>query len=365
MADRTFAWLAARTGWWDTAGRADDAAVLLFTSGSEGQPKGVALSHANLLANCAQAAARIDFNALDKCLVSLPLFHSFGLTASFLLPLLRGVGVYLYPSPLHYRAVPEAFYGSNATVLFGTDSFLRGYGRMADPFDFHALRYVFAGAEPLQEETRGLWSDRFGRRILVGYGATETAPVLALNTPMHHRAGTVGRFLPGIAWRLEPVEGLARGGRLWVKGPNVMLGYLLADRPGVLQPPAEGWYDTGDLVEVDGEGFVTVIGRARRFAKIAGEMISLAAVETAVAAASASHRHAIVAPADPRRGQRLVLATTDPDMTRERVLAAIRAAGLGPLAMPGSIVQAARLPLLATGKIDYPAVERLVGERSG
>src|ERR1700686_149600 len=257
----------------------DDWAVILFTSGSEGTRKGVVLSHRNMMANVAQAAARIDFGREDKVFNVLPVFHSFGLTVGVVLPLVSGVRIYLYPSPLHYRTVAELIYGVNATILFGTDTFLNGYARVAHPSDFRSLRYILAGAEPVKEATRRTYMEKFGLRILEGYGVTETAPVLALNTPMFNKFGTVGRILPGMEAKLEKIEGVEEGGRLLVRGPNVMLGYLKVDNPGVLEPPCEGWHDTGDIVTIDGEGFVTIKGRARRFAKIGGEMISLAAVE--------------------------------------------------------------------------------------
>src|SRR4029077_12952996 len=163
---------------------ADDPAAILFTSGSEGVPKGVVLSHRNILANAAQAEARIDFGRQDKVFNVLPMFHSFGLTVGVMLPLVSGVRIYLYPSPLHYRTVAELVYGVNATIMFGTDTFLNGYARVAHAYDFRSLRYILAGAEPVKASTRNTYMEKFGLRILEGYGVTETAPALALNTPM-------------------------------------------------------------------------------------------------------------------------------------------------------------------------------------
>ena len=336
-----------------------DAAVILFTSGSEGAPKGVVLSHANLLANCRQLAARVDFSPADHLLNVLPMFHSFGLTGGFLLPLLSGVQIFLYPSPLHYRIVPELAYGIGATLLFGTDTFLAGYARAANPYDFYALRYVFAGAEAVREETRKVWSERFGKRILEGYGVTECSPVIAVNTAMHFKAGTVGRLLPLIEHRLDAIEGIETGGRLMLRGPNVMAGYLRADAPGVLAPPEEGWYDTGDIVRIDDEGFVTIAGRVKRFAKLGGEMVSLASAERLATAAYPEHRHAVVALPDPRRGERLVLVSDAPAVRRDALIAAAHREGIAEIAIPRDVVPVAALPLLGSGKTDYPAVQRL------
>jgi acyl-[acyl-carrier-protein]-phospholipid O-acyltransferase/long-chain-fatty-acid--[acyl-carrier-protein] ligase len=342
--------------------RANDPAVVLFTSGSEGTPKGVVLSHRNLLANRHQLASVVDISPADVVLNALPVFHSFGLTGGLLLPLLSGVRTFLYPSPLHYRTVPELAYGINATILFGTDTFLAGYARVADNYDFYSVRYVFAGAERVKAETRRAWFDKFGIRILEGYGATETAPALAVNTPMHFKAGTVGRLLPGVEHRLEPVEGIAEGGRLFVRGPNVMLGYLRAERPGVLEPPAGGWYDTGDIVEFDADGFATIKGRAKRFAKVAGEMVPLGAVEDFIARIWPTAAHAVVTLPDARRGEQLVLVTERADAQRAALVSAAREAGLPEIFVPRQIATVARVPILGTGKIDYVGATALASQ---
>ena len=342
---------------------ADDPAAILFTSGSEGVPKGVVLSHRNMLCNAAQAAARIDFGRTDKVFNTLPVFHAFGLTVGLVLPLVSAVPVFLYPSPLHYRVVPELVYGANATILFGTDTFLSGYGRAAHPYDFRSVRYVLAGAEPVKEATRRLWAEKFGLRILEGYGVTETAPALALNTPMFNRFGTVGRLLPGIEARLDPVEGIEEGGRLYVRGPNVMLGYLKTDRPGILVPPDEGWHDTGDIVTIDREGFVAIKGRAKRFAKIGGEMISLAAVESLTSELWPDVQSAVVTEPDPRRGERLVLVTEKKGATRAAFQAYARSRGASELMAPAEMIIVDKLPLLGSGKADLTGIARLVAAR--
>ena len=342
------------------AARANEPAVVLFTSGSEGTPKGVVLSHRNLLANRHQLAAVVDITPRDIVLNALPVFHSFGLTGGLLLPLLSGVRTFLYPSPLHYRTVPELAYGLNATILFGTDTFLAGYARVADNYDFYACRYVFAGAERVKAETRKTWFDKFGIRILEGYGATETAPAIAVNTPMHFRAGTVGQLLPGIEHRLDAVPGIADGARLVVRGPNVMLGYLRAESPGVLQPPDGGWYDTGDIVAIDADGFVTIKGRAKRFAKVAGEMVPLGAVEEFVGKVWPDAAHAVVAIPDDKRGEQVVLVTDLKEAARAALIAAAREAGVPEMFVPRAIVKVAQVPILGTGQ-DRLRVRREAG----
>jgi acyl-[acyl-carrier-protein]-phospholipid O-acyltransferase/long-chain-fatty-acid--[acyl-carrier-protein] ligase len=339
---------------------AGEPAVVLFTSGSEGTPKAVLLSHRNLLANCAQFAGALDFGPADRIATALPMFHSFGLTTGALLAVFGGMRTFLYTSPLHYRVVPEIIYDSDATVVFATDTFLAGWARFAHPYDFHSVRMVIVGAERLREATRRLYSDRFGVRIMQGYGVTETAPVLTVETLMQHRAGTVGRLLPGIAHRLEPVEGIAQGGRLQVSGANVMLGYFHSAAPGVLAPLPDGWFDTGDIVDVDADGFVTLLGRAKRFAKIAGEMVSMAAAEDLATSLWPDGVHAVLAQPDPRKGERLVLVTTRSDAEPAALLAHAAARGIREIMVPRSVVTLEAIPMVGSGKKDYPAVARLL-----
>jgi acyl-[acyl-carrier-protein]-phospholipid O-acyltransferase/long-chain-fatty-acid--[acyl-carrier-protein] ligase len=365
----------------------DDPALVLFTSGSEGEPKGVELSHRNVLANVRQMLAVVDLMDTDRFFNALPLFHSFGLTVGLLLPLIQTNFVFLYLSPLHYRIVPAALYNMNATVFFGTNTFLTAYARKAHPYDFHTVRYAFAGAERLLETTSALWMQKFGVRLLEGYGATECSPCVSVNVPMQSRPGSAGRFLPAIEYKLEPVEGLDTetsgpqgqpasshhskpstsnhplpAGRLFVRGPNVMRCYLNPDANAKFQS-GQGWYDTGDIAQVDADGFVFLLGRLRRFAKVSGEMISLTAVEEALTGAfpqfGARLAIAIMARADETRGEKIILVTNEPKLSLTDVREALRARGLSNLAVPREINVLSNLPLLGSGKINHRELQKV------
>ena len=332
-----------------------DSRLILFTSGTEGRPKGVVLSHQAILANIDQASSVIDYSPADRMLNALPMFHSFGLMAGTMLPILGGIELFLYPSPLHFRIVPEVAYDFNATLMLGTPTFLAGYGKVAHPYDFHRLRYLLAGGEKLRQPVRDLWLDKFGIRILEGYGVTETGPVLCLNTPLSARTGTVGKFLPGIEWRLDPVPGIDSGGNLVVRGPNLMEGYLLYEQGF---RPVDGWYATGDVVSVDSAGYASIQARLKRFAKIAGEMINLQLVEEAASACFSTGLHAAVAAADGRKGERVVLFTTNSQTTRDVLREYFLQAGHSVLYVPSRIVSIAAMPLLGTGKPDYLGLQK-------
>ncbi len=332
-------------------------AVVLFTSGSEGMPKGVVLSHRALLANVAQIMSVFPFGPGETIFNALPVFHSFGLTAGALLPLVSGSRLVLYTSPLHFKAIPQLIRDKRCTVMFGTSTFLHHYARHAEADDFKTMKIVVAGAEKLADSVRRTWQERFGIEIYEGYGVTETAPVLAVNHPGHARLGTVGTLVPGVAARILPVPGIEHGGELHVHGPNLLSGYYLLEQPARLQPPLSaagpGWYNTGDVAELDADGYLTLHGRLKRFAKVAGEMISLEVVESLARTASADAQHAASSAADPARGESIVLFTTDSGLNREQLKAAARVRGVPELAVPRRIEVLEALPLLGTGKVDY------------
>ncbi len=336
----------------------DEPAVVLFTSGSEGKPKGVVHSHKSILANISQTMAVLDFNPTDKFMMVLPIFHAFGFTGS-LLPVLSGIKLHLFPSPLQYKVIPEVIYDRGCTIFFATSTFLSNYAKFAHPYDFYKLRIVVAGAEKLNDEVRKTYTEKFGIRILEGYGATECAPVLSANTPMANMNGSVGQFVPGLEHKLESVPGISTGGLLHVRGENVMMGYYLFDNPGVLNPPEDGWYNTGDIVEVDAQGFIHIKGRVKRFAKVAGEMVSLEVVEKIANTAAPEHMHAASTQADMQRGENIVLFTTDPALKREDLQMVAKNLGSPEIAIARKIILVEELPLLGTGKTDYVTLKQM------
>ena len=330
--------------------------LILFTSGSESKPKGVVLPHSSIRANIHQISCVIDYTHRDRMLNALPMFHSFGLTAGTLLPIMEGIEVFLYPSPLHYKVIPEIAYDRNITILLGTPTFLMGYGKYAHNYDFYNVRFALAGGEKLKDDVRNLWHDKFGIRLFEGYGTTEMSPVLSLNTPMFNRRGTVGKFLPGIQWRLESVEGIEEGGNLFVKGPNSMEGYLLHGKGFV---PAEEWYNCGDVVTVDKDGFISIKSRLKRFAKISGEMISLDAVEKVAEGCFATDKNAAVNISDTKKGEKIILYTLHQDATKQLLREYISHNGQSMLVMPTTLRVVDKLPLLGSGKIDYVTLKAL------
>lgn len=337
----------------------DDEAVVLFTSGSEGAPKGVVLTQKNLTANVEQISSMLSLLPGEQLFNALPTFHSFGLTAGLLWPILKGGKVFLYPSPLHYGEIPELIYNLNVKLFFGTDTFFTGYAKKAHQYDFYSVRALVAGAERLRPETRKLYMDKFQLPIFEGYGVTETSPVLAVNIPQAFKNGTVGQFVPGVEHRLEPVPGIEEGGRLFVKGPNIMKGYLMPDEPGILQPPVEGWHDTGDIISIDEDNYINIQGRAKRFAKIGGEMISLTAVETYINKASPEGHHVVVSVPDERKGEQLILITNDETLSRHTVKEAAKKAEVTEIMIPKTVILVEVVPLLGTGKTNYPEVQKI------
>lgn len=340
----------------------DDTAIILFTSGTEGNPKGVVLTHANILANIEQIEQHVALEDGDIFFNPLPTFHCYGLTAGTLWPIFSGYPVVLHPSPLQTKTIAKRILKTQSTVLFATDTFLQQYMRASADGGLNSLRIAVCGAERVREETRKSAAERFSFEVLEGYGVTECAPVLAANQPGDIRAGTIGKMLPGIESRLEPVEGLEDAGRLWVRGPNIMKGYISADSPGEVISLNQGWHDTGDVVSVDDEGYFIIRGRIKRFAKIGGEMVSLTVVENCASAVWPDHMHAAAIIPDPRKGEQIMLVTDHPNPKRPELLRWAQTHGVPAIAVPKKIVSVESLPVLGTGKLDYVSVTRLAKE---
>ena len=330
-----------------------DPAVILFTSGSEGVPKGVALSHENVCANVNQINSVLDYSLFDSVFNVLPIFHSFGFTCGLMLGISNGMKIFLYPTPLHYKIIPELIYDTNSTIIFTTPTFFSGYGKNAHAYDFYSMKIAIVGAEKVKDETVKTLFTNFGVKLLPGYGTTEAAPVISFSTSMYYKKGAVGRILPGIETKLEEIPGIKDGKKLFVKGKNIMLGYIKIDKPGVIQPLEDGWYDTGDIVSLDKDNFLTIKGRSKRFAKIAGEMVSLTAVEDAITKIWPQFQHAVVSIADEKKGEQLILFTTRPDTVFTEISTGFKVQGLSDLFVPRKIEVLQEMLIIGTGKTDY------------
>ena len=342
-----------------TTTRPADPGVILFTSGSFGAPRGVMLSQQNLVTNVRQIAAHIDLDPAWVMFNPLPTFHCFGLTGGALLPILTGMKAFQYPSPLHTKQIPPLIKDTGASILLATDTFVNQYARSAEPDELAGLKFIVCGAEKVRDETHNLIAERFGNvPVLEGYGATEAAPVIAVNKPIDNRRGTVGGLLPGVETRLEPVDGIPGGGKLYVRGPNVMAGYLAPD--GGLEPPRDGWHDTGDVVSITDDGWVKIMGRVKRFAKVGGEMVSLTAAEDLATAVWPNSRHAVIALPDPKKGERLILVTDRRGADSAPLIEHAKAIGAPEIAVPRKIIRVQEIPVLGTGKTDYVAIQRMV-----
>jgi acyl-[acyl-carrier-protein]-phospholipid O-acyltransferase/long-chain-fatty-acid--[acyl-carrier-protein] ligase len=275
-----------------------------------------------------------------------------------MLPIFTGMKAFEYPSPLHTKIIPALVKDTGASILLATDTFVNQYARAAGADELAGLKFIVCGAEKVREETHNLIADRFGPvPVLEGYGATEASPVIAFNKPEDNRRGTVGALLPGIEARIIPVPGIDRGGQLLVRGPNVMKGYLNA--AGALEPPEDGWHDTGDVVEMSNDSWITILGRVKRFAKIGGEMVSLTAAEDLAAGLWPESRHAVIAVPDGRKGERLILVTDCRDAEAAKLVAYAHAVGASELAVPRRIIKTTEIPVLGSGKTDYVAIQRI------
>ena len=344
-------------------------AALLFTSGSSGEPKGVVLSHRNIIANIRQIDQIGIFPSSEVMLACLPLFHSFGFTGTCWYPILKGLRVVTVPSPLEVKKIVASIRSERATILLGTPTFLRPYLRKAQPEDLRTLKYVVVGAEKMPKDSDAIWEDRFGSRYLEGYGLTETTPVVAVNLPWAKgfRKGSVGCLFPGMAARVvDPEEGralpLGETGVLQLQGPNVFSGYL--DDPEQTAQVFDGdWLITGDFARIDRDGFIYIEGRLTRFSKIGGEMVPHGTIEQAILEAfdledSEGLPLMVTGRPDPAKGEVLVLLTKlelDSVTLGEKLIAA----GFPNLWIPKDIRRVDQIPILANGKVDLKACREL------
>lgn len=334
--------------------------VVLYTSGTESVPKGVVLTHANILANINQMEKHASVTKEDKILNPLPLFHSFGLTIGAIMPFALGIRSFLFPSPLLAKKIVERIKEEQSTLFVATNSFYELYSKFATKENMGSLRIAVAGAEKLKQPLKDFYKENIGIELYEGYGATEASPVIAIGVPGSNKNGSVGKMLDGIEYKLRKIEGVENGGSLLLKGPNLMKGYLIKGRGFA---PLEDWYDTGDVVEIDEEGFVFIKARLKRFSKIAGEMISLTLLEDLASTAVNDPNICAVAIPDKKRGEKIVLFTAseeyDKKEFRKRVSEEIAKRNLSNLYVPSSIEKIENIPLLGSGKANYRHLEML------
>ena len=337
----------------------DKVAVVLYTSGTEGKPKGVELSHNNLNKNREQVISQLPLLDNEKFFVCLPFFHSFGLGIGVLLPVLSGFKVYLYPSPLHYKTVVELIYKTKCTVFFSTNTFLKNYSKHADAETFSHLNMLIAGAEKLEGSTYNFYKEEYNIEILEGYGVTEASPAVSVNIPGKIKKGSVGKILPEIDFKLEKIDGCLEGGKLLIKGDNIMTGYQISKECPSNGLDKDGWYDTGDVALVDQDNYLFIIGRVKRFAKIAGEMISLAQVETYPKILWEENNHAICSIGNSVKGEQLILVTDKLDANLSTLLDFMKEENVTNLHFPKLIKKVKNFPILGSGKIDYKKLQEI------
>ncbi len=344
-------------------GNLDENVVILFTSGSEKEPKAVQLTHRNIFANVESLEQILTFSEQDIILANLPYFHVFGLTANLWLPLCFGMRIVTYANPLDFRAICDIVHSERCTLMVGTPSFFMGYLNRSKPGDFESVRIMLAGADKCPDSLRKGFVDQHGKILLEAYGTTETSPGITVNTPEFNRPGSVGRALPGVRIRVENYETgkecrTGEIGKILVKGDNVMKGYF-DDFEETAMHIRHGWYDTGDMGWMDRDGYLWHVGRLRRFMKVGGEMISLIRVEDEL------EKHlpegtvcCVVEIPDALRGAKIVAAVTKP--IDEQAVLKKMSSNLPNICLPKQFVVIDELPKMASGKIDFRTVTSMV-----
>ncbi len=346
-------------------GDENDVAVILFTSGSEKDPKAVQLTHKNIATNIASATERFHFSPEDIFLSSLPYFHVFGLTVNFWLPLFHGARILTYANPLDYRVICEIVRDHKPSLMVGTPSFFWGYLRKSEKGDFDSLRIAMVGADKCPDSLRESFKEKHGKDLLEGYGATECSPVISVNSPEDNRPGSVGKPIHGVQVRIEHYEtgeecGPGEDGRILVKGGNVMKGYF-DDFEQTSMHIRQGWYDTGDMGNLDEDGYLWHVGRIKRFVKVGGEMISLVKIESILEKIIPEDiQCCIVEIPDSTKGAKIIAVTTE--KLEEKAILKVMADQLPKIALPKQFLVIEDLPKMGSGKIDFRTITELVRE---